>query len=66
MKNTNTQVHIVFKEASGVSYSGNEFIGVFFDRQSAQEWIKTTTRPEKYFIETYEQPEQGIAHEVFA
>ena len=63
---TKTQVHIVFKEAGGFSNGGTEFIGVFFDRKSAQDWIAATARPEKFFIETYEQPESGIAHEVFA
>lgn len=63
---TKTRVHIVFKEPGGYDYSGNEFIGVFFDRKSAEDWIATAKRPEKYFIETYEQPEAGMAPEVFA
>lgn len=63
---TKTQVHIVFRNPSGFDYSGPEFIGVFFDRKSAEEWIAGRDRPKKYFIETYEQPESGIAHEVFA
>lgn len=63
---TKVQVHIVFKEVSGWEYSGNEFVGVFFDRKSAKDWIAECKQPHKYFIETYEQPESGIAHEVFA
>ena len=62
---TKTQVHIVFREDSSI-ISGNEFIGVFFDRKSAEEWISQRKDPRKFFIETYEQPEAGIAHEVFA
>ena len=63
------QVHIVFKdfkEVSGWEYYGNEFVGVFFDRKSAQDWIDGRDVPHRYFIETYEQPEAGMAHEVFA
>ena len=64
---TKIQVHIVFRHASQWDdYSGNEFIGVFFDRKSAEDWISTAKRPEKYYIETYEQPEAGMAHEVYA
>lgn len=63
---TKTQVHIVFKEAGNFSTGGNEFIGVFFDRKSAEEWIWQRKDSKRFFIETYEQPESGIAHEVFA
>jgi len=63
---TKIQVHIVFREPHNWEYSGPEFIGVFFDQKSAQDWIASCARPERYFIETYEQPESGIAHEVFA
>lgn len=63
---TKTQVHIVFKEAGAFSNGGNEFIGVFFDRKSAEEWISQRDSQRKYYIETYEQPESGIAHEVYA
>lgn len=62
---TKTQVHIVFKNTSEWTDSGNEFIGVFFDRASAEKWISECKRPSQYFIETYEQPESGMAHEVF-
>ena len=65
---TKTQVHIVFKNAPEYGSdcdSGNEFIGVFFDRASAEKWIAECKRPSQYFIETYEQPEEGMAHEVF-
>ena len=61
----NTTVCIVFKEVPS-NTSGNEFVGVFFDRKSAQDWIAGCDKPNKYFIETYEKPESGIAHEVFA
>ena len=60
-----TKVHIVFKNVPS-NASGNEFVGVFFDRKSAEDWIAECKHPHKYFIETYEQPEAGIAHEVFA
>lgn len=64
---TKIQVHIVFKESPSPEHnSGNEFIGVFFDRKSAVDWIKERKHPYRYFIETYEQPEAGMAHEVFA
>ena len=64
---TKTRVYIVFREDSKLSNSnsGNEFIGVFFDRAQAEEWIKWTSKPSQYFIESYEQPEEGMAHEVF-
>jgi hypothetical protein len=62
---TKTQVHIVFKE-SVLSCSGNEFIGVFFDRTSAEVFIAERPNSSRYFIETYEAPESGMAHEVFA
>ena len=65
---TKIQVHIVFKEPGGFDYSGPEFVGVFFDRKSAEDWIASCKKPHRYYIETYEQPEAGIgmAHEVFA
>jgi hypothetical protein len=63
---TKTQVHIVFKEAGAFSNGGNEFIGVFFDRTSAEVFIAERPNSKRFFIETYEQPESGIAHEVFA
>ena len=63
---TKTQVHIVFKEAGAFSNSGNEFIGVFFDRTSAEVFIAERPNSKRFFIETYEQPEAGMAHEVFA
>lgn len=63
---TATKVHIVFKEAKE-AYSGQEFIGVFFDRKSAEEWIAARGGSARFFfIETYEQPAEGMAHEVFA
>jgi hypothetical protein len=66
MNNTtnNVRVYIVFKNVSTNS-TGNEFVGVFFDRKSAEEWIAECYSPFKYFIETYEQPAEGMAHEVF-
>jgi hypothetical protein len=62
---TKIQVHIVFKEPSGFDYSGPEFVGVFFDRKSAEDWIAGRQKPNRYYIETYEQPAEGMAHEVF-
>ena len=63
---TTTRVHIVFKEAKE-AYSGQEFVGVFFDRKSAEEWIAARGGSARFFfIETYEQPAEGMAHEVFA
>jgi hypothetical protein len=56
-----TRVYIVFKDIS----SGNEFVGVFFDRKSAEDYIAECRFPFKYFIETYEQPEAGMAHEIY-
>ena len=61
---TKTQVHIVFKNDCE-SYSGNSFVGVFFSRESAETWIKGRRYPHEYFIATYEQPEEGMAEEVF-
>ena len=64
---TKIQVHIVFKESPSPEHnSGNEFIGVFFDRTSAEIFIAERPDPERYYIETYEQPEAGKKHEVFA
>ena len=60
------QVHIVFRNSSRFECSGSEFVGVFFDRKSAQDWIAERDKPHRYFIETYEQPAAGMAHEVFA
>lgn len=60
-----TRVYIVFKPVSGWEYSGNEFVGVFFSRESAEAWIKERKVPHNYFIETYEQPEDGMAEQVF-
>lgn len=59
------RVYIVFKPVSGWGHSGNEFVGVFFKRESAETWIKERKAPHKYFIETYEQPKDGMAEEVF-
>jgi hypothetical protein len=62
---TTTRVHIVFKEAKE-AYSGQEFVGVFFNRKSAEEWIAATQGSARlFFIESYEQPASGMAHEVF-
>lgn len=56
----------MFKEAKE-AYSGQEFVGVFFDRKSAEEWIAARGGSARFFfIETYEQPAEGMAHEVFA
>lgn len=60
------KVYIVFRQAPERSSSGNEFIGVFFDWNSAEVFIAERPDPEKYFIETYEQPGPGEKHEVFA
>ena len=61
----NTTVYIVFKEVPS-NTSGNEFVGVFFDRKSAEEWIWQRKDSKRFFIESYEQPAAGVAHEVFA
>ena len=58
------RVHIVFKQVPS-SYTGNEFIGVFFTRKSAETWIQGRKYPHEYFIESYEQPEHGMAEEVY-
>jgi hypothetical protein len=60
------KVYIVFRQTREYHFCGNEFIGVFFDRTSAEVFINERPIPERYFIETYEKPEIGIAHEVFA
>jgi hypothetical protein len=60
---TKTQVHIVFKECR-TSPSGNEFVGVFFDRVSAEAFIVGRGYG-RFFIETYDQPEAKAAHEVY-
>ena len=61
---TKTQVHVVFYNTSEWSDTGNEFIGVFFNRAEAEEWIASTRKPSKYFIETYEASDKGMANEV--
>ena len=58
------RVYIVFKEVPS-SYTGNEFVGVFFTRENAETWIQGRRFPRVYFIESYEQPEDGMAEEVF-
>ena len=64
---TNTQVHIIFKEPDGFDYSGPQFVGVFFDKKSAEDWIAGCKKPHrKYYIETYERSESGMAEEVYA
>jgi hypothetical protein len=60
------KVYIVFRQTREYHFSGNEFIGVFFDRTSAEVFINERPDPSKYFIETYEKPEIGESHEVFA
>jgi hypothetical protein len=62
---TKLKVYIVFREARENSYSGNNFVGVFFDRKSAEGFIAEKQNNYDYFIETYEQPEAGMAHEVY-
>ena len=62
---SNTTVYIVFKDVPS-NTSGNEFVGVFFDRKSAEEWIWQRKDSKSFFIETYEQPATGVHHEVFA
>ena len=61
------KVYIVFKNVSS-NTTGNEFVGVFFNRKAAEDYIAFAGcyGPWKFFIETYEQPEAGMAHEVFA
>lgn len=62
---SNTTVYIVFKNAPS-NTTGNEFVGVFFNRKSAEDYIAGCYRPWEFFIETYKQPHAGVAHEVFA
>lgn len=59
------KVYIVFRQTQTIVGS-SEFIGVFFDWNSAEVFIAERPDPEKYFIETYEQPGPGEKHEVFA
>ena len=54
-----TRVYIVFKEA----YTFSEFVGCFFDKSAAEEWIAGRKHPHVYRIEIHEQRE-GIAEEV--
>jgi hypothetical protein len=63
---TKTLVHIVFKEPGGFPYSGPQFVGVFFDKTSAEVFIAEREKPHRYYIETYEQAEAGMAQEVWA
>lgn len=60
-----TRVYIVFNNVGRFDYSGPAFVGVFFSRESAETWIKGRKAPHNYFIEAYEQPEDGMAEEVF-
>jgi len=50
---TKVQVYIVFRDPSNLN---TDFVDVFFDRKSAEDWIAATKHPEKYFIKTYTQP----------
>jgi hypothetical protein len=59
------KVYIVFRQTREYHFSGNEFIGVFFDRTSAEVFISERPDSSKYFIETYEKPAAGKKHEVF-
>jgi hypothetical protein len=63
-----SQVSVVFK-VSKVTRSGNEFVGVFFDRKRAEDWIQSQPvdkqRDRLYFVEDYEQPLPGETEEVF-
>lgn len=59
------KVYIVFRQTRDYHFCGNEFIGVFFDRTSAEVFVAERPNPERYFIETYEQPGPGEKHEVF-
>ena len=59
------KVYIVFKNAPS-NATGNEFVGVFFNRKAAEDYIAGCYYPWEFFIETYQQPQAGMAHEVFA
>ena len=63
-----SQVSIVFKD-SRFTRSGKEFVGVFFDRKRAEDWIKSQPvdkqRNRLYIIADYEQPLPGETEEVF-
>lgn len=62
------KVSVVFK-VSKATRSGNEFVGLFFDRKRAEDWIKSQPiakqRDRLYFVEDYEQPLLGETEEVF-
>jgi hypothetical protein len=62
------QVYVIFK-VSKVTRSGNEFVGVFFDRNRAEDWIKyqpiAKQQDCRYFVVQYEQPVSGVTEEVF-
>lgn len=61
-----TRVYIVFRHASQWDdYSGNEFIGVFFNVDAARALIAKKQNHYDYFIEVYEEPDPGQEHEVF-
>lgn len=59
------RVYIVFRQTRTIVGS-SEFIGVFFDSTSAEVFIAERPDPERYFIETYDKPEAGTPHEVYA
>jgi hypothetical protein len=58
-------VYIVFRQTRHHTSSGNEFIGVFFDRASAEQFIVERINSFLYYIETYQQPQPGCQHQVF-
>jgi hypothetical protein len=62
---TKNRVYIVLKAECCDGCSGVKFVGVYFDKASAEAWIKECKYPYKYSIETYEQHESGMAEEVY-
>jgi hypothetical protein len=46
--------------------TGNQvFEKVFFSEEAAENWIKTTRKPERYDIETYEETFNGESKEIY-
>lgn len=58
-------VYIVFRHAREYHYCGSEFIGVFFDRPSAEQFVAERPNNSRYYIEAYCSPEPGQLHQVF-
>lgn len=61
-------VYIVFKK-SKVTRSGIEFVGIFWDRERAENWIKSQPierqKSHGYMIEWCDEPLEGEIEEVY-